>query len=162
MQLTLYTREQNGIQVHVIQRLSEGKYTYEMTGYVNGELVHSSEINGFRFAAPEGRKLFKELYAANVAPELQVKNKGKKSPEDRAIQLEERMRQKIARQAEAQEKKLQEKELRKQEIATKRAELAAAKAAASEGQENGTVPVQKKKGRKVYSVAEGAVVTDPN
>lgn len=159
LQITLYSREQGGIKVEAIQKLVEGKYVYEVAGFVNGELVRTEPTKGFREAAPSGRKMFKELFEAHGEHVAKVQ-KSKMTPEEKAVMLEEKMAAKITRQAELQEKKIAERELKKIEAAAKRAEARAE--AAAKVAEGAETPAKGKKGKKVYSVAAGAVVNDPN
>ena len=161
LQITLYSREQGGIKVEAVQKLVEGKYVYAVTGFVNGELVRDEVAKGFRESAPAGRKMFKELFEEHGEHVVKVQ-KSKMTPEEKAAMLEERMATKITRQTEQQEKKIADRELKKIEAAAKRAEARAEAAALAANTVEGAEVSIKKKGKKVYSVAAGAVVNDPN
>lgn len=163
MELVMYAREQHGVKVEARQRLENGKYVYEIFGFVNGEQVKHEVAEGYRFVNPKARAMFKELYA-EFAPASEKKQSAsaKMTPEEKEAAMAKRMQERIAKQEQKKEEKLAEAIKRKEEAAAKRAAAkeAAAKEDAVEG--DGTASAPKKKGRKVYSVAEGAVVTDPN
>lgn len=80
MSVILYERQKGNVKVVAAQTRVEGeeaKFTYAVSGFVNGELVKEiSPEGGFRMQAPAARAMFKEL-VAEFAPTIKVEKEAK-------------------------------------------------------------------------------------
>ena len=159
MEAIMYSRELNGIKVVARQKLAGDKYEYTVEGSINGEVVASEVPKGFRETAPAARKMFKDLYAANVDTTVSKVAKIKMTPEEKEASMAARMQAKLDRETLRKEEKAAALEIKKAE--RKAARDAAILAATEAALAAGIAPEEKVKGKgkkKVFSAAAGEVI----